>query len=132
MPRAINFDTVRKLARGLGDIEEPPPVRGVPSLKAGGKLLTWIPVSKSAEPGSLAVRLDPERRAELIAAAPEIYYVTDHYAGYPTVLVRLSQIPADALKDLLGMAHSFVTAPSQGKKQPASRRQAGKKRPARG
>jgi hypothetical protein len=49
-------------------------------------------------------------RAELLAAAPDDYYVTDHYLGYTAVLVRLSRISSDVLRDLLGMAHKFVTA----------------------
>ena len=120
MPRhTIDFDTVRKLARELGDVEECT-IHGAPSLKVRGKLLTCIPVNKSAEPRSLAVRIDFEHRAELIAAAPDIYYVTDHYANYPTVLVRLSRIQPEALKDLIGMAWSFVTVKSPGRRRPAS------------
>ena len=106
--RTIDFDTVRKLARELGDVEEST-IHGAPSLKVRGKLLTCLAVHKSAEPGSLAVRIDFERRAELMAKAPDIYYLTDHYVNYPTVLVRLSRIQPDALKHLLGMAWSFVT-----------------------
>lgn len=86
--------------------------------------MTCIPVHKSAEPGSLAVRIDFNRREELMAAAPDVYYVTDHYVNYPTVLVRLSRIEPDALKDLLGMAWSFVTMKSSRGKRPASRRDA--------
>lgn len=48
-------------------------------------------------------------RAELLAADPDVYYVTDHYVGYNAVLVRLSRINPDALRDLLGMAYKFVT-----------------------
>jgi hypothetical protein len=35
--------------------------------------------------------------------------VTDHYVGYNAVLVRLSRVNLDLLRDLLGMAHKFVT-----------------------
>jgi hypothetical protein len=48
--------------------------------------------------------------AELLAAAPDVYYVTDHYLGYSAMLVRLSRVPSDVLRDLLGMAHKFVTS----------------------
>lgn len=112
-PREIDFDVVRELARELGDVEEPA-VRGAPSLKLGGKLLAWIPINKSAEPGSLAVRIDLADRAELIEAAPDTYYVTGHYLKYPTVLVRMSRIQPGALKDLLRMARFFVTGKSSG------------------
>ena len=47
--------------------------------------------------------------AELLAADPDVYYVTDHYLNYTSVLVRLSRVTHDVLRDLLGMAHKFVT-----------------------
>ena len=74
-----------------------------------GKLLTCVPSHRSAEPGSLAVRIDFDNRAELLAADPDVYYVTDHYINYTAVLVRLSRVRPDILRDLLGMAHKFVT-----------------------
>jgi hypothetical protein len=33
-----------------------------------------------------------------------------HYLNHNTVLVRLSRVAPSVLKDLLGMAHKFVTA----------------------
>jgi hypothetical protein len=63
---------------------------------------------KSAEPDTLVVRADFEQRAELLSADPNVYYLTDHYKGYPAVLVRLPLIAPDVLKDLLGMAYRFV------------------------
>jgi hypothetical protein len=107
--RAIDFDTVRKLARELGEVDDTT-VHGWPCIKVRGKLLAWMPVKKEVEPGTLAVRIAIDDRAELIANAPEIYYVTDHYLNYPSVLVRLSRIQEDALKDLLGMAWRFTMA----------------------
>jgi hypothetical protein len=56
------------------------------------------------------VRVNLEDRAELLAAAPDVYYVTEHYAGYTAVLVRLSRVTPDILRDVLGMAHKFVLA----------------------
>lgn len=35
--------------------------------------------------------------------------MTDHYIPYEAVLVRMSRINSDALRDLLGMAYKFVT-----------------------
>jgi hypothetical protein len=83
---------------------------GSPALKVRGKLLVCVPTQRSAEAGSLAVRVGFDDRAELLAAAPDVYYVTDHYLNYSTVLVRLSCVTPDVLRDLLGMAHKFVTA----------------------
>jgi hypothetical protein len=75
-----------------------------------GKLLTCRALHQSAEPNTLVVRIDFDQRAELIEAEPSIYYVTDHYLNYPSVLVRLSRIDRRSLKDLLGMAWRFVSA----------------------
>ena len=117
MPKKkIDFDTVREVARGLADVEEAS-AYGSPAIKVRGQLLACIAINKSAEPASLMVRVDFAQRTELLAAAPDVYYVTDHYVNYPAVLVRLSRIHPDALRDLLGMAWRFVTA-----KKPAGKR----------
>ncbi len=123
MPKAaVNFDTVRNVGLGLPDVEEST-AYGSPALKVQGKLLACIPVNRSAEPGSLVVRVDFNDRAQLLAEAPDVYYVTHHYVGYDAVLVRLSRINHDALKDLLGMAYKFVTR-SAAPRSPARRRRA--------
>ena len=109
-PRStIDFDTVRKIGLALPGVEEST-AYGFPALKVHGKLLACIPANRSAEPGSIVVRVDFDDRAELLAAAPNVYYVTDHYADYSAVLIRMSQVNADMLRDLLGMAYKFVTA----------------------
>jgi hypothetical protein len=101
--RKIDFDVVRSIALGLPDVEDST-IHGAPSLKVRGRLLTCPALHKSAEPDSLAVRIDIDQRAELLAADSDTYYVTDHYVNYPVVLVRLSRIHPDSLRDLLGMA----------------------------
>jgi hypothetical protein len=82
---------------------------GAPALNVHGKLMACVPTHRSAEPGSLMLRVSLDDRAELLAAAPDVYYVTDHYLGYTAILVRLSRVTPDVLRDLLGMAHKFVT-----------------------
>jgi hypothetical protein len=85
---------------------------------------------------SPVVRIDADLRATLIASAPDQLcqcdsllcflaatrttacalsvcddcgdYMTPHFVNYPTVLVRLSRIRTDALKELLGLAWSFA------------------------
>ena len=109
MPKKkIDFDTVRKLASALSGVEEST-MFGSPALKVRGRLLACVPTHKSAEPDSLVVCVDFDRRAELLDTAPDVYYVKDHYLNYPSVLVRLSRIHPDALRDLLGMSWRFVT-----------------------
>jgi hypothetical protein len=95
------------MALELPDVEEST-TYGSPALKIRGQLLACIPIHKSAEPDSLAVRVDFDRRADLMAVEPDVYYLTDHYVNYPVVLVRLSRIHPDALRDLLDEAWRFV------------------------
>ena len=109
MPRStINFGTVRNVGLALPGVKEGT-TYGQPALKIHGKLLACVPAHRSAEPASLVIRVDFDDRAELLAAAPDVYYVTDHYVGYSSVLVRLSRVNLDVLRDLLLMAHKFVT-----------------------
>ena len=120
MPRQpISFDTVRELARALPHLEESTSY-GAQSWKVRGKLVACQAINKSAEPNSLVVKIPFEQRDELIAAQPDIYYVTEHYERYPSVLVRLSQINRDALRDLLGMALKSADASAK-KKRPTRR-----------
>jgi hypothetical protein len=77
-------------------------------------MFACLAVNRSAEPNTLAVCVDFEQRNDLIAEEPETYYLTDHYANYPFVLVRLPRIREDALRDLLLMGWRFVSTTKQG------------------
>ncbi|HXN65025.1 MAG TPA: MmcQ/YjbR family DNA-binding protein [Candidatus Acidoferrales bacterium] len=128
MPKGtVNFEMVRKIGLSFPGVEEST-AYGSPALKIRRKLLACVPAHRSAEPGSLAVRVDFDDRAELLAAAPDLYYLTDHYVGYNAVLVRLARIDADVLRDLLGMAYKFVTrnaasdSPARKRRKPSRRK----------
>lgn len=106
MPRKnVTFDAVWKIALGLPGVEAVPG-----AAKVHGKLLACVASHKSAEPDSLALPMDPEDRAELISAAPDVYYAPEHYLSYPMVLVRLRRVDPGVLRDLLGMAHRYVVS----------------------
>jgi len=123
----IDFDAVRNIGLALPGVEEST-AYGFPALKVNGKLLACLPAHRSAEPGSIVVRVDFDDRAELLAAAPDVYYVTDHYTDYSAVLVRLSRVNPDVLRDLLSMAHKFVTANAVPRSPSRKRRQVGPRR----
>ena len=109
MPPTNAFDSVRRLGLTLDDVIEST-AYGAFALKVRGSLLACQAINKSAEPGSLAVRIDFDQRDALLAEAPDTYYVTDHYLNYPMVLVRLSKIGTDELRDLLSASWRFVTS----------------------
>jgi hypothetical protein len=107
----LTFDAVRQLGLALPNVVDGA-AYGVPALKLRGKLLACVPTNKSAEANSLVVRVDLEHRAELLRQDPDIYYITDHYAPYATVLVRLSKITRADLAELLRDACRFVAPPT--------------------
>jgi hypothetical protein len=102
------FDIVRTVGLGLPGVEAATKYDGSPMLKVGGCFMAGLASHPSAEPGTLVVRYDLEARASLLEEAPENYYVTDYYRPYPVVLVRLSRIDRDALRDLLSVSRRLT------------------------
>ena len=119
--KPLTLDAVRELARALPDVEESTSY-GAHSWKVRGKMVACQAINKSAEPNSLVLKIPFDQRDELIAAQPDVYYVTDHYVNYPSVLVRLSRVHRDALRDLLAMAARFVGEPAKKKSGSRNRR----------
>ena len=105
---ANRFDIVRTVGLGLPGVDAATKYDGSPMLKVGGSFMAGLATHRSAEPGTLVVRYDLEARASLLGEAPETYYVTDYYQPYPVVLVRLSRIDRDALRDLLSVSHRLT------------------------
>ena len=66
-------------------------------------------INKAAEPNTLVVRMDMAQRDALIEDDPKTYYLKEHYVDYPCVLVRLSRVHPDALRDLVHGAYRFVS-----------------------
>lgn len=122
-PETAGFDRVRQLAAKLPDVEEGTAWNG-PRLSVRGKMFTCMAIHRSAEPGSLAVVVGEDARDELIEGDPEIYYTKDHYVPWPIVLVRLSTIDDDALRDLLMMGWRYASehAPRRKRATPRSAR----------
>jgi len=83
---------------------------------------------RSAEPDSLVVKVDFNDRTELLVTDPDVYYVTEHYVGYPSVLVRLSRVHPDVLRELLGMAYKFVTRKAVSRSPARKRREVGRRK----
>jgi hypothetical protein len=52
----------------------------------------------------LAVRCAPEEKEMLLASAPDKLFTTDHYKGFPAVLVRLDKVDETGLRGLLTTA----------------------------
>jgi len=119
--KSLTFDAVRDIGRALPNTEEGT-AWGTPVLRVNGTIFAGIPIHKSAEPGSLMLRVAVADRDLLIEEQPDVYYTAAHYENYPCVLVRLARINRDALEDLVRMAHRFSSASRPKKRRPATRK----------
>lgn len=106
-PKGMTIAAAMKIGAALPDVERTTSW-GAPTLKARGKMLACQAINKQAEPNTLVVCMPVADRDELIAADPDTYYLKPHYEDYPCVLVRLSRIQPDALRDLLRMGWEFA------------------------
>ena len=116
------FEIVTTVGLGLPDVEATTKYDGSPVLKLGGCFMAGLATHASAEPDTLVVRVGYEEREWLIEDAPETYYLTDYYRRYPLVLVRLSRIGRDALRDVLSVSWRLTSA--KARKRGRSRRHA--------
>ena len=114
-----SFSAVEAIARRLPGVEVTT-AWGKPALKVGGRMFACIASHTSAEPNTLVVMIDFADRDALLEDDPDTYYLKEHYVNYPCVLVRLSRIGSDALRDLVAGAHRFVSAKTR-KKAPSGR-----------
>ncbi|HUO66955.1 MAG TPA: MmcQ/YjbR family DNA-binding protein [Gammaproteobacteria bacterium] len=105
---SLDFDTVREIALALPGVEQSTTSRGT-SFKVAGRMLACPAIHKSAEPGSLVVVVNAQERERLLTTEPDTYYLTPHYVGYPSILVRLSRVSADSLRDLLSSAAQQIS-----------------------
>ena len=118
MARGLTFADVRNIGLALDGVEEAT-AYGTPCLRLNKRMIACIAINKEAEPNTLMIRLPFEQRDELIAEQPDVYYLKPHYEPYPSVLVRLSRVHRDALKDLLQTAWRLAAARTA--KRPARR-----------
>lgn len=104
------FEPVRALGLALPGVAAATKYDGSPILRVGGSFMAGLALHPSAEPATLVVRADVEMRQSLLDDAPETYYLTDYYRRHPVVLVRLSRVDRDALRDLLSVSRRLTLA----------------------
>jgi len=85
-PTSTDFYTVRKIALSFPGVIEGTSY-GTPAFRVGKKFLARL-----REDGDLVLKVGDVQSEFLIEAEPDIYYITDHYRGWGSVLIRLSQI----------------------------------------
>ena len=112
------FDIVRSVGLALPDVEATTKYDGSPVLKVDGIFMAGLAMHPSAELDTLVVRAGLEDRERLVEDAPETYFLTDYYRSYPLVLVRLSHVDPNALRDLLSVSWRMTMAKAR-KRRPS-------------
>jgi len=95
----MKFEAVRRIALEFPGVEEGLSY-GTPAFRVGGRFLARL-----REDGeSLAIKCGFDERDFRLQADPNVFFTTEHYRGYPTVLVRLSAIRPTVLRDVMEQA----------------------------
>ena len=93
----MTFDDIRKMALSWPEVEDGTSY-GTPALKIRKKMLARL----KEDNDSLVVPGVPlDEREMLVESQPKIFYFTDHYRDYPTVLIRLSKAKRSHVEPLL-------------------------------
>ncbi|MBZ0304410.1 MAG: MmcQ/YjbR family DNA-binding protein [Anaerolineae bacterium] len=97
----MEFEEIRQIALSFPGVEEHV-VFGGPTFKVGKRFLASI---AKIDPNTLVLKV-PDRleREYLLATFPDIYYLTDHYANFECVLVRMPQADPVELRNLFEQA----------------------------
>ena len=74
---------------------------GTPALKVKQKFMARL---RSEAEGGLAIRCDIVDRQMLLQAAPETFYITDHYADSAMILINLETVRWDAMPGIIEQA----------------------------
>lgn len=114
MGDGTGFDRVERHGLLLGDVEVGRSY-GAPALKVHGRMFACIPTHRSAEPGSLAVRMSLVERDLRMRERPDVYYLKPHYEPHPIVLVRLAKLSDDELDELLETGWEFEREKRKGR-----------------
>jgi hypothetical protein len=101
------FERVLKLASRFPGVEASRSY-GTPAIKAKGKFLARL---RTEAEGGLAVPCSFNERDLLLMAAPDVFYITDHYTNYPIVLINLEKVNWDALPQILENAWRMHATP---------------------
>ena len=104
------FEIVKTVGLSLPEVEAMTNWAGLPVLRARGCFMASLASHRSVEPDTLVVRCALDDRERFLEDAPDTYYVTDYYRPYPVVLVRLSHLDRDALRDLLSISWRMALA----------------------
>ena len=97
--RKLGFDDFCEMALALPGVELGT-AYGTPALRVARKFLARL----KEDGETLVLKVGFDERDMLIETQPEALFITDHYRGYPSVLIRLAEVHPPTLRRLLAQA----------------------------
>jgi hypothetical protein len=98
--RGVTWEQVVEMAAAYPGVVAKPSY-GTPGLYVASKFMARL---RERDQGSDVMVLKPIHEDEqqfLIETSPDAFFLTDHYRGYPTVLIRLSKVQCGQLAELI-------------------------------
>jgi hypothetical protein len=95
----VKFAAARRILLTFPGVAEGP-CYGTPGFRVRGKF-----IARLKEDGeTLVVKCGDDERDFRMQADPKTFFTTDHYRGYPTVLVRLAKVTPTDLREVIEQA----------------------------
>ena len=94
---------VRQIALAMAGVEERPSY-GAPAFFTRRKLFARL----LDDGDSVVVKIDYKDRDQRMKAAPDTFFITEHYRNYPMMIVRLSEIDVKELREILEAARQHA------------------------
>ena len=92
----VTFEQVTKMALAFPGVEASSSY-GTASLKVKGKFMARL-----REPDVMVLKpIEDDEQRFLMGTQPDVFFVTDHYRGYPTILIRLSKVQPEQMHELI-------------------------------
>jgi hypothetical protein len=107
----VSFQDVEQFALTLPETTSSPSYNHAPALRVNQKMLGRLRAEMADEYDELTGSpygevlmlkvADLGEKEALLASDPEVYFTVAHYDGYPAVLIRLSRISAEEVRELV-------------------------------
>jgi hypothetical protein len=102
----MDYEAVRRIGLALPGVEEGTSY-GTPALKVKGKLMARL----KEDGETVVLRVSLFERPYLLEAEPDIFFITDHYRDWPSVLLRLPAVTETRLREAVIDSWRFVAPP---------------------
>ncbi len=97
----MTFDEIRQIGLSFPGVEEHL-VFGGPTLRIGKRFLACV---AKIDQDTLVLKVPDQREREFfLTTKPEVYYLTDHYASFECLLIRMPLAEQEELRQLFEQA----------------------------